>query len=824
MAWLDGLTAEEAAEALRFHGANTLPRGTPDPWWLRVARQFRSPLIYILLLALVIEIVTWRMGHRPPPWEALAIAVVLLLNAALGVWQEWKTEDALAELERLSAPRAWVVRDGRVQRMASAALVPGDLVRLEAGDRVPADITPLDPENLLADESLLTGESIPVEKDGAQALLAGTLIVRGTSFGRVTRTGRASAMGRLVETLERVRPQPTPLERRLDVFGRRVARWVIGLALIIALAGLWADGPSRLPETLVFAVALAVAAVPEGLPALLTLTLALGVQRMARRKAVVRRLTAVEALGSVTVIASDKTGTLTENRLEVRHLDSPDPIRAARAMVLASSADPAEQIGDPLELALLRHAAEAGHHAPRLRAEFRRVSGRSFESTTRFMRTTVEEDGETVSYFKGAPEVLIERSRLTPGEREVWTRKTDEYAAAGHRLIGLAWRHGEGERDLSWLGLAALWDPPRPEVPEALRQAGNAGIRVLMITGDHGTTALAVARAVGMKDPTLVTGDQLALMNPEDLRRAVRTANVFARVQPEQKLAIVEALRTNGEVVAVTGDGVNDAASLKRADIGIAMGQRGSDVSREVADLVLLDDNFSTIIAAIEEGRGIYSNIQKFIRFLFATNLSEVLLIVLGAALALTIDLRDPTGALLLPLTAAQLLWINLVTDGAPALALILDRSPGLLSGPPRDPRTPLLDSPSLRFILVGGASNALLALALIAALVAAGESSPAVRTGTFLFLALAQLLFVYPARTVGSRPVRNMAVHVAVMAGFALQLLVVALPGTQTVFHAVPVSAAVLAVVGVGCLLAWAVAETLSRRSRRSPAQSPGT
>jgi P-type Ca2+ transporter type 2C len=370
--------------------------------------------------------------------------------------------------------------------------------------------------------------------------------------------------------------------------------------------------------------------------------------------------------------------------------------------------------GDPLELALLDYAVV---HEVNVKALLRKSPRRSvlaFDSSHKFMRVTVEEHGELVSYLKGAPEVLLKRSLLSEAERQSWEEKAKGYACEGFRVLALAWRKGESENELSFLGLALLWDPPRQEVPEAIRQALAAGVRVVMVTGDHPATALSVANEVGIPPGRVVTGLDLETLSSEELSYAVKDANVFARVTPEDKLRLVEALKANGEIVAVTGDGVNDAPALKRSDVGVAMGLRGSDVAREVADLVLLDDNFATIVAAIKEGRNVYENIQKFIRFLFCANLALTLIVVMGAIGSLFLGLRDAAGGLLLPLTAIQLLWINVITNGPPALALAMDRNDGLMQQPPRDPRSPLLDAISLRFIVIAGTVSALIGVLLM--------------------------------------------------------------------------------------------------------------
>jgi len=532
---------------------------------------------------------------------------------------------------------------------------------------------------------------------------------------------------------------------------------------------------------------------------------------MAKRRAVVRRLSAVEALGSVTVIATDKTGTLTENSMHVRQLDAPDTERALHAMVLANDAEIATGAGDPLELALLVYAREHHVEATRLHAECARQSALPFDSATKFMRVTVHEASQPVSYLKGAPEVLLERSRLSAAQRRNWEEKADAYAHEGSRVIALAWREGEGEDDLNFLGLVLLWDPPRTEVPAAMRHAQDAGIRIVMITGDHPATALAIAHEVGIPPSRVLTGLELETLPDAALREAVRDTNVFARVAPEHKLRLVEALKTNGEIVAMTGDGVNDAPALKRSDVGVAMGQRGSDVSREVADLVLLDDNFATIVAAIEEGRSIYENIQKFIRFLFSANLALVLLVIGGAIGSFLLGLQETGGGILLPLTAIQLLWLNVITNGPPAVALGLDKNSGVMTRGPRDPQAPLLDQPSLRFVLIAGIAQAVLGGALLAWLPHYGYNDIPIRSALFLYACSAQLLFAYPARRVHVIPLSNAALHIAVFLGAGLQALVFFVPRLRVILGLALPDANTLFWVGLGVFLSWLIAEMTS-------------
>jgi Ca2+-transporting ATPase len=777
-----GLTSEEAARRLRETGANAVPQAKPPSIARRVLRQLASPLIYVLLFAVVFDVVTTLRDGHGWPIEGTVIAAVLALNAALGAAQEQRADSALAELKRMASPVVWAVRDGALARVAASALVPGDRVRVEAGERLPADGAVAQQTGLLVDESMLTGESIAIDKRTGDEAFAGTLVVRGKGFVDVTRTGSASAMGRLAAALAGVATDRTPLERRLDALGGKLARWVGGLALVLAAAGIAAEGTERLEEIVFFAVALAVAAVPEGMPAVVTLTLSLGVQRMARRHAVVRRLASVETLGSVTVIATDKTGTLTENRMHVETLDVDDAAldEALRAIVLANDADPDSGAGDPLEVGLYEHARARGVDPVAVRRAHPVIASRPFDAAWKFMRVTIERGAHRRSYLKGAPEVLIARAHLDDAARVAWAARADAAAAEGQRVLAIAAGDGEGEYELELLGLVTLWDPPRPEVPGAIQAAQGAGVRVLMITGDHPATASAIARRIGLARTTAVTGAALEGKTPEALRALVQELDVFARVTPEHKLAIVEALQANGEIVAVTGDGVNDAPALKRADVGVAMGTRGSDVAREVADLVLIDDDFATIVGAIEEGRNIYEDIQSFLRFSFSTNVALVLLLAAGVIGSYVLGLRDETGMLLLPLTALQILWINFLGDGPPGLALALDRNDGVMARPPRPTDAGLLDAPSVRFVFASGLFKASLGIAALVALPLAGFGLLAIQSVIFQTEALGKLFSTFAARRVGGHARRNPGLYVAVIAGLTLQVLTLTVPALR--------------------------------------------
>jgi Ca2+-transporting ATPase len=669
------------------------------------------------------------------------------------------------------------------------------------------------------DDSMLTGESVPIDKgEGAEAF-SGTLLVRGKTLLEVTRTGVQSAVGKLATMLGGIELSKTPLERRVAALGQQIARWVLTLAAVLGVLGVAAEGLTRAPEMVLFAVALAVAAVPEGLPAVLTVALALGVERMARQRAVVRRLSAVEALGSVTVIATDKTGTLTENRMDVQSIDAADTERALTAVVLANDADSTTGAGDPLDLGLLRYAADHGVDVAALRQRHPMVSDRPFDSAWKFTRITVRDADGLVSYLKGAPEVLLDRCELASSERDAWSARAERYARDGFRVLAITMSAGEAEEHLTLLGLALFWDPPRAEVPAAVRTALDAGIRVVMITGDHPATALAIARQIGIPGDRVLTGEELDGYRDAALVEALAGVNVFARVRPEQKLLLVETLQAGHEVVAMTGDGVNDAPALKRSDVGIAMGQRGSDVSREVADLVLLDDNFASIVGAVEEGRGIYENIQKFLRFLFSTNLSEVLLIASGAVVAFSIDLRDERGGLMLPLTAAQILWINVLTDGLPALALAFDRTPGVMQQTPRAADSPLLDRPSIRFVVGVGTMKAALGLTLLGALPLFGYSLDVTRATTFHFMAIGQLLLTFPSRHTWIRPLPNRYLYAAVVGGIAIQFGAASVPVLAELLGHAAIPWELWPVVFIAAVVAWGLSEIISLGVWRSAA-----
>lgn len=814
-----GLSEEEARKRLEKHGPNSIPEGRGPTVWTRIAGQFASPIIWLLVAALAIDLAIWvSEGAAGFPYEGAAIGLILVLNAFLGVFQEYRADAALAKLKELAHPKATVIREGRLKHVPSRELVPGDLVRLNAGDRATADARILEAKQAMLDESMLTGESVPVDKDEGDEVHAGTQLVRGVITCEVTKTGSESALGKLASSLQALETEKTPLERKFTAFGGMVARWVVGLAVSLVVLGVLAEGIDSIGRVLLFSIALAVAAVPEGMPAVMTLTLARGVERMARKNAVIRRMSAVEALGSVTVIATDKTGTITENKMSVRGIESDDPASALQAMVLANDAELDSATGDPLEQALLKYASEQGHSPDVLRAECPRESELPFESKRKYMRVTCLREGRSERWLKGAPEVLLKRSTLDQDARKRWHERAESAASDGFRLLAFASGGSPDDEGLTFLGFAALWDPPREEVADAVLHAREAGVRVLMVTGDHPATALAIAEAVGIPTQGVLEGNELA-----DLETIPTETNVFARVQPEDKLKLIERLRASGEIVAMTGDGVNDSPALKRADVAVAMGRRGTDIAREVSDLILLDDNFATIVAAIEQGRGIFANIQKFIRFLFATNLAEIVVVVGGAVGAYTLGLREPGGALLLPLTAVQLLWINVVTDGPVALALGLDRNPGVMDQPPRPPKSPMLDPFGVRFILGAGLLTSAIGLGLLAAL-PQFVSIEETRSALFQYIAIAQLLFAYPARS-ASTSKRNRSLAWAVLGGIVLQIATATVPTLRSLLGLVPLSVGVVGVIALAVAASWAAAEGLIRtRWMRGPSPSART
>ena len=712
-----GLAAGEAAARLAAHGPNALAQGeTRSPLTL-LLRQFTDFMIGVLVAA---GIVSALIGDIE---DAIAIALIILLNAVIGFVQEFRAERALAALRRLAIARARVVRDGASQTVDATELVPGDVVLLEAGNAVPADLRLDEVAQLLADESVLTGESAAVAKTASvlddpradvaergNLLFKGSSVVSGRGRGLVVATGMRTELGRVAAMLDTDLARRTPLQRRLEVFGRRIALVVVALCAVIFAAGLLRGEPLALMG--MTAVSLAVAAIPEALPAVVTILLALGAHRMARERALVRRLPAVETLGSITHICADKTGTLTMNRMRVERIHAAG--RTVDDWVALAQAEPwrslltacvlnndarltPERMGDPTELALLEAAARAGLHQAALEAQQPRCGELPFTAERKRMTTFhAAGDGACTVYVKGAPETVLPRCTAMLGaegpgplDPAALDLVVGALAADGLRVLAVAVSHGsrpapaappgEAEGPLCLLGLVGLLDPPREEAADAVRQCLEAGIVPVMITGDHPATAQAIAHRLGIVegDARVVTGRELRELDDSALAELVASCRVYARVDPGQKIRLVEMLQAQGHFVAMTGDGVNDAPALSRADIGIAMGKGGTDVAREAASLVLLDDNFATIVSAVREGRRIYDNIRKFVRYAMTGNSAEILTIFLA-----------PLVGLPIPLLPIHILWVNLVTDGLPGLALANERAErNVMQRPPRPPK-----------------------------------------------------------------------------------------------------------------------------------------
>lgn len=657
----DGLTHVQVEEVRAAVGCNEV-REYRKPWWKLFVSQFRDVLVLLLLAAAAASLAVplLREGRLGPEdgINAVVILAIVVLNAVLGFFQESRAERAIALLRQLSAPHVKVRRDGRISILPARELLPGDVMLLEAGDRVSADARIVVSASLETDESSLTGESVPVAKSAQEhcpndigspgMVLSGTLVTRGSAEVVVTATGYRSEIGKIATMVMELESPSTPLQLQLKKAGKLIGLLVVALCAAIFVFGILKGMP--LTEMFFTAVSLAVAAVPEGLPAIVTICLAIGVQRMIGKHALIRRLDAVETLGCVTVICADKTGTITENRMRVERIWTAEEVEREAVLEAAASCNRAElpDIGDPTELALLA-AAEEGR-IERLPIADEEVP---FTSEAKYMVTVHERDGERLRYLKGAPEVVAKFCR---GDMSVMLRESERLSAAGSRVLAVA----RGEPcAVKLLGLIALIDAPRAQVAHSIGEARRAGVRTIMITGDHPATALAVARSVGIVTDKVIDGTQLERMGTAELKDALRETSVFARVQPVHKVKILTSLQETGEVVAMSGDGVNDAPALKRAHVGIAMGMKGTDIARESAAMVLTDDNYATIVAAIAEGRRIYDNIRKFVLFLMRANVGEIAIV----AVAMFIGLP-------LPLLPLHILWINLVTDSFPALSL----------------------------------------------------------------------------------------------------------------------------------------------------------
>ncbi len=837
-----GLSAAEATRRLAIHGPNELTQEAATSAFAIFIRQFASLVIWILIVAAAVSA---AMGERV---DAIAIVTIVILNAVIGFLQEYRAEKAVAELKRMTAPKAHVLRDGNAASLPASMIVPGDLLLVEAGDLVAADARLIEAAGLESNEASLTGESAPVSKTPAvcapdtllperrNMLFLGTAVTRGSGRALVVATGMRTEFGKIARLIETASSELTPLQQRLDRVARRLLWFCLGIVALVFVLGLLRAVP--LFELFLGAISLAVAAIPEGLPAIVTVALALGVSRMARRNALVRRLHSVETLGCVQVICTDKTGTLTLGEMTARKVVTGERVfeltgegystdgaifvdgepiaekdsgvdELLRAAVLCNDAHLTSHagrpaiIGDPTEAALLVAAAKAGIRREEIAAQNPRVGAIAFTSDRKLMTVIVKSSDGVMALTKGAPEVVLARcSRIRLGagiqelEREDRARILEANAMMGSdalRVIACAQRplearsiegepqEAEVERDLVFLGLIGIHDPPRAEAREAVHKCKLAGIRTIMLTGDHPQTAAAIARDLGIlaTDGRIVSGVELERMSDAELREHVRDVSVYARVTADHKLRIVRAWKSHGVVVAMTGDGVNDAPALKESAIGVAMGVTGTEVTKEVADLVIADDNFATIVAAVEEGRGIYDNVVKTLRYLMGGNFGELMVMLIAGIIGWP-----------LPLLPIHLLWINLISDGLPALALATDPiDHDVLTRPPRDPKTEIINRKFMGSVAMVGCLSASVTIGAFGYAMHHGMSLARARNVAFFVLVVEELVRAFGARS-ADKPVwqigvlTNLRLLAVVLVSLVLQVIISGSPIMEGIFQ----------------------------------------
>ena len=827
---LKGLTEREADERLSQHGLNEIRRSRKiSPIKIFLA-QFNSFIVYILIAAVLISAMLREYI------DGVVIIAILIVNAVLGFFQEYRAEKAIESLKKMAAHQATVIRDGRRMRISSTELVPGDVIAFESGDRIPADARIIEEHLLEVMESSLTGESHPVSKDSASIddtstlgnmknmVFGGTNIANGSGKAVVVKTGMDSEMGKIAESIESVEDDETPLQKKLNILGRKLGVLTLLICGIIIVFGIFRGG--NILEIIMVGVSLAVAAVPEGLPIVVTIALALGVKRMAAQNALVKRLPSVETLGCTTVICTDKTGTLTRNEMTVKKLfvnntiiditgtgygisgeffssgEKMNPLPAElllRIGALNNDSALSEKdgvIGDPTEACLIVSAAKAGLEKAGLEEKFPRINEVPFDSE-RKRKSTVHRTGEgLVMYTKGAPDVVLNlcskvniNGKVLPLTDDTLTTANEtiqRFSSQALRVLAFAYKpmisdkhvDKSDEKELIFVGLQGMIDPPREEVKSAIQRCRKAGIRSVMITGDYALTAKAIADQLGIEGDA-VNGEQLEKMDDEILKNIVSKTSIFSRVNPEHKIRIVRALRETGEIVAMSGDGINDAPALKEADIGIAMGITGTDVTKETADMILLDDKYTSIVKAVEQGRGIYENIKKFVNYLLSSNLGEVLILFI----AMIIGFRDSSGAIVMPLLATQILWLNLITDGLPAAALGVDPiRKGIMDAPPRSPGEPIITKNMATNIVIISVLMAAGVLFLFARFLPEGET--VARTVAFTSMVMLEMVRVTMVRTqyklsFFSNPFLLGAIALSVL----LQVAVVYVPEMNIVF-----------------------------------------
>ncbi|KFZ26631.1 MAG: Calcium-transporting ATPase 1 [Candidatus Izimaplasma bacterium HR2] len=839
-----GLSSSQVELHRAKYGENKLLEKGQKSIFKMIIKELTQFLNILLLIAATVSIIA--SGHFT---EGLFIVVIVILNISLSVFQERKASNAVSALKSLSAPSAKVLRDGELESIDSSELVPGDIVMIEAGDYMPADIRLIEVINLKIDESALTGESVPVEKDDSVKLseptpigdrlnmgYMSTIVTYGRATGIVVSTGMDTEIGNIATLLNEVEEELTPLQKKIDKLGKLLG--MISVAVVVIIFGVGLLYGMDLLDLFLISVSLAVAAIPEGLPTVITVVLAIGMRKMADKNAIVKELSAVETLGSTTVISSDKTGTLTQNKMVVTRVfdnnimvevtgsrysfkgeikkDNPNISKLVEIGVLCndSSISGDSLIGDPTELALVTLAAKKGIMQKEIKTKYKRVDEFPFDSDRKLMSTVHEIDGELQLYTKGAPDQLLKQCKYYYSNGEVLAI-TDKYirtveianqgmARSALRVLGFAFKVldkyedvTKEENDLVFVGLTGIIDPPREEVKEAIKICHKAGMRVVMITGDHKITAMAIGTELGIlgEGTTALSGEEIDKLSYPEFLDMVRTTNVFARVSPNHKVMIVKALQETGEISSMTGDGVNDAPALKQANIGVAMGITGTDVSKEAADMVLMDDNFTTIVEAVEEGRVIYSNIRKFVGYLVSCNVGEVLLIFIAMLLG--------WGS---PLFAIQILWINLVTDSFPAFALGLEKKEaGIMDKAPIDPHASIVDK---KMGLAIGFQSVFLAIAVLTSFYLGryvfGEELYGTMTDTnaakdlmmqlgstfaFITIITGELLRTYSARsediTIFKMKIfENKWVNYSVIFGLSLLLVVVFVPGINTIFR----------------------------------------
>ena len=836
-----GLSQKEASARLMKYGPNQLKSRKRKNALVIFLEQFKSFLVILLLIAVGISIFLGFYSDAGHFIDAAVIGAIIVLNSMMGFYQEYKAEKTLEALKKMVVQKVLVSRNGKRVEIETENLVPGDIILLEAGSRIPADMRIFEATDLKIDESVLTGESVPVKKttkalkdvelsERINMAFMGTLVDYGRGKGVVVSTGMSTEMGKIAHMVQE-KEESTPLQKKLQKFGKLMGAVVLVITLIIFILGILRS--EDVFDMFLTAMSLAISAVPEGLPAVITLTLAIGTQRMLKRNSIVKRLAAVEGLGSVTVICADKTGTMTTNEMTVRKVWVPRKLidvtgvgfePEGEFLFKKRKVDPQKEgsldlllkisyfcndselrevpewhvIGDPTEGALKVLAMKGG-----VKEDHCNIDEIPFSSERKKMTTIHKIDKKVVAYTKGAPEIVLKdcnkiyaSKRLTEKERKRILKIVRDLSSQGLRVLAFAYKKLDGkyslesaEKSMTFVGMAAMIDPPRKETKDAIKLCKNAGIRTIMITGDHELTAKAVGAEVGLTGNS-ISGEKLDKMTDEDLKDVVKKTSVFARISPQHKMRIIDTLRSMGHIVAMTGDGVNDAPALKKSDIGVAMGLKGTDVAKEAADMILLDDNFSTIVAAVEEGRGIYDNIKKFVKFLLAANFDELFLI----TAAVLFSIKDPaTGMLAIPLLPVQILWINLITDGFPALALGLDpKEKGIMKRQPRNPKKSIMNG--MLLFVIAASLLAFISAFLLFNIALQAEGLDKARTMVFTQTMVFEFFLIFNCRSDKKsafklNPFENKKLLLAIIVSFILQLFIIYTPVLQAIFNVVPLS-----------------------------------